>query len=249
VSIALAYGPSPSATLIAILHQVGMRTSREPAWPADLNAGKEATKRVQTRRYDHVYDSTVEIRGQYFGNATSISGRYTRERVSMKKAGFAAVFTLASSIGWATPPDENLVKSCLQAQSVTPSITIRKINADEVFQEDDYADGFNASYIFKYKNADVGYAEKRSDLALIYSGKLYRLSHSTPLGNNGEIKPAAFNPTLAQWSIAKEGRHQYLCVSFNFDGLGRSGSFQHVHGGYLLNSKTKNLYFVVRDIK
>ncbi|MEQ5840338.1 hypothetical protein N0A02_12960 [Paraburkholderia acidicola] len=167
----------------------------------------------------------------------------------MKKSSFAVMIMFISSIGWAASPCENLIKSCLLAQSVTPSVTIRNIDVEEVSQEDDYADGFNASFIFKYDGADVGYAEGKSDQALIYSGKLYRLSKSIPVGNNKGIKYSAFNPTLAQWSFAKDGRQQYLCVSFNFDGLGQSGSFQGVHGGYLLNSKTKNLYFVMRDIR
>jgi hypothetical protein len=167
----------------------------------------------------------------------------------MKKSSFAAVIMAASSIGWAAPPGDSLVKSCLQAQSVSSSVSIQSINVDEVFQEDGYADGFNASYILKYKGADIGYAERKPAQALIYYGKLYQLSKAMPVGNNGGIKPTAFNPALAQWSIAKDGRQRYLCVSFNFDGLGQSGSFQSVHGGYLLNSKTKDLYFVVRDVR
>lgn len=167
----------------------------------------------------------------------------------MKKSTFAVAIMLASSIGRAAPPGENLIKSCLQAQSVASSVTIRNIDVEEASQEDRYADGFNASYVFEYEGADTGYAEKKSDQALIYFGKLYRLSKSIPIGNNDGVKSTAFNPTLAQWSLAKDGHQQYLCVSFDFDGLGQSGSFQSVRGGYLLNSKTKNLYFVVRDIK
>ena len=34
-----------------------------------------------------------------------------------------------------------------------------------------------------------------------------------------------------------DGKERYLCVSFNFEGLGRSGNFQNVRGGYLLASK------------
>ncbi|NYH21620.1 hypothetical protein [Paraburkholderia bryophila] len=165
------------------------------------------------------------------------------------KSAFAAMIMVVSSIGWAAPPSENLVKSCLQARAVAPSVTIRNINVDEVFQEDDYANGFNAGYILKYEGTDMGYAERKPDQALIYSGKLYRLSKSIPIGNNGKAKPAAFNPMLAQWSLAKEGKHQYFCVGFNFDGLGQSGSFQNVHGGYLLNLKNRDLYFAVRDIR
>lgn len=165
------------------------------------------------------------------------------------KSGFAALIMVVSTIGWAAPPSEDLVKSCLLARSVASAITIRNISADEVLQEDDYADGFNARYIFKYRGSDVGYAEGKSDQALIYAGKLYRLSKSIAIGNNSEAKPTAFNPTLAQWSLAKDGRNQYLCVGFNFDGLGQSGSFQNVHGGYLLNLRNKDLYFAVRDVR
>lgn len=162
---------------------------------------------------------------------------------------FGVILMLVSGLGCAAPPDENMVKSCLQAQSATPSVAINILNTNEITQEDDYADGFNASYMFRYRGGDVGYAEGKSDRALIYFGNIYRLSSAVSLGDNHGIKPGEFNPTLAQWSIAKGGRQQYFCVSFNFDGLGQSGSFQNVHGGYLLNTKTKNLYFVVRDVK
>ena len=165
------------------------------------------------------------------------------------KIGFAAVIIFASSIGWAAPPSENLVKGCLQARSVAPAVTIRNITVGEAFQEDGYANGFNAIYIFKYKYVDMGYAQGKRDQALIYSGKLYRLSKSTPIGDNVEVKSTAFNPMLAQWSLAKEGKRKYFCVGFNFDGPGQSGSFQNLHGGYLLNLKTRDLYFAVRDIR
>ncbi|WP_175965816.1 hypothetical protein [Burkholderia sp. BCC0322] len=167
----------------------------------------------------------------------------------MKKIGLLVAIMAVSGIGWAAPPGDGLVKSCLMAQSVSPSIAIQGINTHEVSQEGDYADGFNASYVVKHEGADVGYAEGKSTQALIYAGKLYRLSAAIPVGNNGGIKPTAFNPALAEWSMATVGRQRYLCVSFNFDGLGRSGSYQNVRGGYLLNAKTKDLYFVVRDVR
>lgn len=166
----------------------------------------------------------------------------------MKRILFAITIMASFDIAYATPPDENLIKSCLLAQTTTPSISIQILNSEEVTQENDYEDGFNAIYMFKHQGADVGYAEGKANQALIYSGKLYRLSRAVTLGDNHGIKPSAFDPTLAQWSIAGRGGQQYFCVSFNFDGLGQSGSFQKVRGGYLLNTKSKNLYFFVRDI-
>lgn len=167
----------------------------------------------------------------------------------MKLISFSATIMIAFGIAHATPPDENLVKSCLLAQSVAPSIIIKILDNEKITQENGYANGFNASYMFKYRGVDAGYAEGKTDQALIYSGKLYRLSRAAMLGDNHGIKPSAFNPTLAQWSVARSGGQQYFCVSFNFDGLGQSGSFQNVHGAYLLNAKSKKLYFVVRDVE
>ncbi|MEK2605051.1 hypothetical protein [Burkholderia arboris] len=167
----------------------------------------------------------------------------------MKKVGFVAIAMAISCQGRAAAPNEDLVKSCLLAQSVAPTVAIEAINTHEVLQEDNYAGGFDASYLVKHEGTDVGYAERKSTPALIYAGKLYRLSAARPVGKNGGIKPAAFNPSLAEWSIAREGRQRYLCVSFDFDGLGRSGSFQNVHGGYLLNAQTKDLYFAARDVR
>ena len=166
----------------------------------------------------------------------------------MKKIGLTVAVMAASGVGWAAPPGDGLVKSCLMAQSVSPSVAIQGINTHEVSQEDNYADGFNTSYVVKHDGSDVGYAEGKSAQALIYGGKLYRLSAAKSVGYNGGIKPTAFNPALAERSMATVGRQRYLCVSFNFDGRGRSGTFQHVHGGYVLNAKAGDLYFVIRDV-
>ncbi|ASL42669.1 hypothetical protein bAD24_I04210 [Burkholderia sp. AD24] len=142
------------------------------------------------------------------------------------KIGFAAVIIFASSIGWAAPPSENLVKGCLQARSVAPSVTIRKITVEEAFQEGGYANGFNAIYIFKYKYVDMGYAQGKRDQALIYSGKIYRLSKSTPIGNNVEVKSTAFNPMLAQWSLAKEKNVDIFVLALILMDLDRAAHFK-----------------------
>jgi hypothetical protein len=168
----------------------------------------------------------------------------------MNRVAFAALMSLiVSGVSCAAQPDKNIVKSCLRAQAIVPSVTIERLNTEEIMREEKYANGFDALYMFEYRGSDVGYAENKDDQALIYLDKLYRLSKAIPLGDNHDIKPGAFNPALAQWIIAKGKNKKYFCVSFNFDGLGRSGDFQNVHGGYLLDTTTKFLYFVVRDIR
>ncbi|RDS80017.1 hypothetical protein [Dyella psychrodurans] len=166
----------------------------------------------------------------------------------MKQIILAAVLLAISCVVFATPPSEQLVRSCLQDRAAASSIVVHNLDTTKVIEEDDYSDGFNTPYYFKYKGGDVGYAERKDSRALIFMGKLYRLSSAISLGDN-RGPPTDFTPSLADWSIVTEGAQKYLCVSFNFDGLGQSGDFQNVHGGYLLNTMTKELYFVVRDIR
>jgi hypothetical protein len=157
-----------------------------------------------------------------------------------------------TAIAWgsanAAEPDEKVITSCLQAASTHPAVRLQEIPTHEVTEEDDYKPGFDAKYMFNYAGADAGYAVGKTDQALIYRGKLYRLSRSIPIGDNHNIGPAEFDPRLAVWSTAQEGKQKYFCVGFNFDGLGRSGSFQHVYGGYILDGRAGKLYFAVRQI-
>jgi hypothetical protein len=167
----------------------------------------------------------------------------------MKKIVVSSLVMLLCNSGYGAPPDENIVKSCLLAHASAPSVTILHLNPREFSQEDDYADGFNATCKFKYNGADAGYAERKSDRALIYLNKIYTLTTALPVGDNHKITPSEFEPTLAQWSIVKKKREKFFCVSFNLEGLGQSGNFQNVVGGYLINTRTKEMFFVVRDVK
>jgi len=167
----------------------------------------------------------------------------------MNKFLCAALLMLVSSIAWAAPPSQDVVKGCLMADSVITSIVIKSIKSNDFAEEKQYADGFNASYMFEYRNSDMGYAESKGDKALIYSGKIYPLSKAIPIGDNHGVESTEFEPSLADWSFVKEGRQKFFCVSFNFSGLGQSGDFQNIRGGYLLDVKTKDLYFAVRDIR
>lgn len=167
----------------------------------------------------------------------------------MKRIAFGAIGLAVSAMSVAAPPSENTVKSCLQAHAATPSVTIRCLDTNDIATADNYANGFDAPYLFEYRGTDAGYAESKTDQALVYAGKIYRLSKSIPVGDSHGIPPGAFNPALSQWGIAKERKQSYFCVSFNFDGSGRSGRFQNVRGGYLLDEKTGYLYFAVRNIK
>jgi hypothetical protein len=152
-------------------------------------------------------------------------------------------------VAYGASPTQNLVKSCLLAQSSAPSVTIQDLNAHEVSQEDNYAAGFNATYLFRYRGSNIGYAENKTGDALIFLNKIHTLSSSSILGDNRGVRPDSFDPTLAQWSVVKEMGREFFCVSFNFDGLGQSGGFQNIRGGYFINTKSELMYFVVRNVR
>jgi len=160
----------------------------------------------------------------------------------------AFLLMVAYGTSAAAAPSELLVRSCLSGRPAKPSVSVHDLSTSEVIEEDNYAEGFDASYFFKYRGRDVGYAESKLDSAIIFEGKLYRLPSAEVLGDEHDSKPSSFTPSLANWSIVEDGAQSYLCVSFNFGGLGQSGDFQKVHGGYLLDTRTKKLFFAVRYI-
>jgi hypothetical protein len=166
----------------------------------------------------------------------------------MKRKLIFLLFVGNAYVAYAAPPSELLIRSCLQNDSASPAVAFHRLDPHEIIEQDDYMSGFNAPYIFEYKGRDAGYAESKSDQALIFNGKLYRLSSAIPVGDNRGSTPGSFTPYLAEWGVAREKSQEYFCVSFNFDGLGQSGNFQKVHGGYLLDLQTKHLYYAVRYI-
>ncbi len=53
------------------------------------------------------------------------------------------------------------------------------------------------------------------------------------------------------YGIAREGAKSYLCVTFNFDGLGESGAYQNIRGLYLIDrtSRPFKAYYTAGDIR
>jgi hypothetical protein len=150
----------------------------------------------------------------------------------------------------ASVPSKAAVLSCLSGHSTSTQILLRELPTNEILSQDNYSSGYNATYYFKSNGKDIGYAERSGNYGLIFSGVIYPLGSAKPLLQTTR-QPIAFTPYLADWSIVTEAHSKYLCVSFNFDGLGRSGSYQKVRGGYLLStglSRMRRLYFAMADV-
>jgi hypothetical protein len=169
----------------------------------------------------------------------------------MKRALLALGASLLLAEAWAVKPSEDAIDACLKLNA-SGRATYSKIDTSAFQSEDKYKGGYQAT-LFSDKGQRIGYAEKSGkDDALIWGRWLVPLASALPLNDKAD-DPSEFTPMLAMWGHVKDGEQRLLCINFNFDGIGRSGSFQSVHGLYLMpiqtSKKTKpDLYFGVRTL-
>lgn len=146
-------------------------------------------------------------------------------------------------------PSAELVRSCLAAKASSTAVTVEELPTNEVLTDESYRPGVAATYLLALKDGDVGLARDSAGDALISSGRLYPLRTARLIQD--ARRADSFEPQLASWLRLREHGRAYLCVSFNFAGLGQSGSFQRIRGGYLLPLAPKKgkpqLFYAVSD--
>lgn len=125
------------------------------------------------------------------------------------------------------------VLSCLAAKAMSPSVKWRPIATEKIYSEDNYKNGFDATYYVMFGEKQVGYAEHGDEKTIIYGDQVVPLAQARMLpGLN--VRPTKLNPFSAEWSIVDDKSASYLCVSFPFGGLGRIGTFQKYRSAYLI---------------
>jgi hypothetical protein len=100
-----------------------------------------------------------------------------------------------------------------------------------------------------YKRHVLGIWEstESEEFGLMYGSTSIPVAKIVKLGSGVR---AAFTPYTAQWGEARFGKKQFLCITFNFAGLGQSGSFQNIRGLYLIDvSKPPKFYYTVGGIR
>ena len=130
-------------------------------------------------------------------------------------------------------PSKMAILSCLAAQAMSPSVKWRLIATDKIYSEDDYKDGFNATYYIILKGKQIGYAEKGENKAILYGDEIFPVARARMLPGF-EVRPTELNPHAAEWATVTDGTGSYLCVSFPFGDLGKSGNFQKNRSAYLM---------------
>lgn len=142
-------------------------------------------------------------------------------------------------------PSKDVMQTCVKAESTSPRVKYVDVPANEINESVDHDSGRNDTTI-RFELDEMGTWETGSPSAfgLIYKGKQISLDDVARLS---EEKPARFALELARWSIVSEGAKSYVCVTFNVDGLGRSGPHQSVRGVYLLdrNAQPPRAFYTV----
>ena len=133
----------------------------------------------------------------------------------------------------AKTPSKMAILSCLAAQAMSPSVKWRPIATDKIYSEEDYKDGFDASYYVISSGKKVGYAERGEEKAIIYGEHIFPIARASMLPGF-DVRPTELNPFSADWATVYDKSGSYLCVSFPFGDLGPSGSFQKYRSVYLV---------------
>jgi hypothetical protein len=150
---------------------------------------------------------------------------------------FLLTLTLASTAAVARPPRE-VVEACVRADPERSAPRYTDLPARHFFEtQEDGSD--NVTTTIRYGKEEIGIWERPAvrQSGLVYNGRRVTLDDVTRL--SGE-RPEPFTPYLAMWGIVKAGARSYICITFNFDGLGQSGSFQSVRGVYLFERHARS---------
>lgn len=133
-------------------------------------------------------------------------------------------------------PSMAVVETCLHAASTSPEIHYIPINAGAFEIVEDIETKTTATILHVGKDS-VGTWERTrpATFGLVFNGIETPLAQITRLGKSNA--PTEFSPYEAIWGLAQDGKTSYICATFNFDGLGKSGSFQNVRGVYLIERR------------
>ena len=146
-------------------------------------------------------------------------------------------------------PSPALVDACLRTASESPKVRYTPILAD-AFQVTEDEEARKTDITLRHGLDTVGTWEVKKPRAfgLVFNGKETPLARVTRLDKRKA--PAVFNPYEAIWGEAREGNKSYICATFNFDGMGKSGRFQNARGLYLIerSARAKFVFYTAGNI-
>jgi hypothetical protein len=140
-----------------------------------------------------------------------------------------------------------VINSCLKTES-TRVVRYAGVTPASFTTEDDAESKRTATTVMHGRHKyGIWESTDSSEFGLVYDSETIP---ETKIVRTGSDAPAPFNLYTAQWGEAQYGKHRYLCITFNFEGLGQSGSFQNIRGTYAIDlQKSPRFYFAMGDIR
>jgi hypothetical protein len=146
-------------------------------------------------------------------------------------------------------PSKKITDSCLSTDPSSTEVSYVDLSPSSFYVEEDKVRKIE-SKTMRHRNQSFGIWEKpgSSRFGLVVAGRQVRVAEVIKLGG---AAPSSFTPYTAQWGEARDAKEAYLCITFNFEGLGQSGSFQNIRGLYLvdLTHRPAAIYYLVGDIR
>lgn len=147
-------------------------------------------------------------------------------------------------------PGAAIVDTCLRTESTSLDIIYSPIKAASFEVIEDKPIGTTTT-LLRYETDSVGTWERAMPptFGLVFNGRKTPLARVVRLDKKKALE--TFNPYEAIWGLARDDKGSYICATFNFDGLGKSGSFQNVRGLYLIErgKHARGVFYTYGDIR
>lgn len=165
------------------------------------------------------------------------------------KSAISLLFTLLAINHAHATPSREVLDTCLQTKTVFPKAPYVDLTPHEFLVEED-EDRNITSTTFVHNNKSFGLWEnvKSHNFGMVLNGHEIPASDVQRLSKHA---PSAFNPYTSLWGEIRTMAQTYLCVTYNFEGLGESGSFQNIRATYILDlgARPPKIYYAVGDIR
>ncbi len=173
----------------------------------------------------------------------------------MKKTFAGGLLSLLALAVQAKTPSQRVVDSCLSTHSTSKTVRYthtKNFSVNEINEvDDDHMGAEKISTVVEIGKDTFGVWSSKTPkgYGLVFNDKEMPLHRVTRLDNRNA--PVEINLYKSIYGIAREGSSSYLCVTFNFDGLGESGSYQNIRGLYLIDRTARSFkaYYAAGDIR
>ncbi len=159
------------------------------------------------------------------------------------------IIALLNSFAAQAKPPSHVVEACLKTQNIALQAIYTEFSAETwSISQDEDQDRTERTMKADKKAVGTWLSNDNHSFGLVYGEDYIPISQVRSL-TKGE-SPVRFDPYLALWGTVRENGKSYVCITFNFDGLGRNGAYQNIRGAYLIDERAPSTetYYAVANI-